>query len=87
MGLDPDESSAIYPIAPLDNPLTLAPFTLLDGGFVTSRTVYVWMSYKCKSNCVSAPLYAESVTPNEYTLATPIFIPVPAFVLAPLLSL
>ena len=87
LGFDALVSSAIYPIAPLDNPLTLVPFDLVAGAFVTAKIVYVWISYICKSNSVDASLYGESVTPNEYTLASPTFIPVPAVVLAPLLWL
>ena len=51
-------SSARKPIAPLDNPLTLVPATLLDA-FVNELTfniVNVWISYRCKSNCVEAPV-------------------------------
>ena len=63
-------------MAPLDNPLTLVPLGCEPTKFVILRVVYVWISYKCKSNSDEAFSYAESETPKEYTLASPIFNPV-----------
>ena len=48
--------------------------------------VYVWMSYKCKSQSVVAPVYGASETAHEYTLASPISKPLTA-VVVPLLWL
>ena len=39
--------------------------------------VYVWMSYKYKSQLVDAPVYAASVKLKVYTLASPILVPNP----------
>ena len=68
------ETSATNPIAPLDNPLILEPTVIL----LTSdnfNIVNVCISYKCKSNSDAPALYVSSEAPNEYTLATPILIP------------
>ena len=39
--------------------------------------MYVWMSYKDKSQLVDAPVYAASVKLKVYTLASPILVPNP----------
>ena len=80
---------ARYPIAPLAKPLILVPATL-SPAFVKTlhfKIVNVWISYKCKSHSVVVPEYGASETPNEYTLASPICIPLVPAVVAPLLWL
>ena len=68
---------ARYPTAPLANPLILDPLIFSSGenNVFTFKIVNVWISYKCKSQSVVLPSYEESDTPQEYTLASPICIP------------
>ena len=47
--------SATNPIAPLFNPLILEPAAVWPVA-VNFKIVYVWTSYKCKSNCVEPPV-------------------------------
>ena len=66
------------PFAPLAKPLILVPIGFELAIAVHFNMVYVWISYKCKSNSVVLLVYDASVTLNEYTLASPISNPLTA---------
>jgi len=72
--------------APLARPLIFKPVGFDSGKAEHFKIVYVWISYRCKSQSVVFPVYGASETPHEYTLASPISNPLTA-VLLPLLWL
>ena len=68
------------PVAPLLTPLTndLSGISELVALLFNSIFVKIWISNKCKSHVVVSLEYDASETANEYTLALPIKLPVPA---------